>query len=158
MALTQRSQSRLYFIVNAEEPTTNPTLATIATTANRVDNKGVDSFDIVPATNLRVKLGNDEENTGNTYREKLKGMDFTVTWRMEYRDQSTDLVPAKFNYGLCAGYYVSFVLREHGDGSGKVQSYGHCFIETPQPGDDNQGKIFTVSALGNGGVDVSDQT
>ena len=157
MAIVQKANSRVYMVVSATEPATLPTLATVAATANRVDDKGLDRFAVVPVRQRRVRLGNDTGNTGNVYRDALKGEDFTASWRVEYRDDANALAATLFNHGICANYFVSFVLREDGDGSGKPQIYGHCLISTPTPGEDNRGDIFTMAAEGHGGLDVSAQ-
>ena len=130
-------------------------IATIAVPANRVDNKGVDQFTVAESRERRILFGNDDANSGKVYREALKGQDFTASWRAEYRTGANDVLPNLFNHGMCANFFVSLVMREQGDGSGLPQWYGHCLVATPQPGRDNRGRIYTFTAEGDGGIDVS---
>ena len=157
MAIVQTPDSRVYMQVAATKPATLPAIATIAVTANRVDDKGLDRFLVAEVRQRRIRLGNDAANSAKVYRDALKGQDFTSSWRSEYRDEATALARTLWNHGLCANYYVSFVFRPEGDGAGKPQLYGHCMIAQPTPADDSRGRIFTFTAEGDGGVDVSDQ-
>lgn len=148
-----KSDERLYMQIFATEQATAPTVAQITAAANRVDDKGVYDFLVTPTSGLRTRRGNDPNNTGATYRQLNGRSDFTVTFSAEYSADTQSL----FNHGICAGYFVYFVQRPQGDGTGKPNIHAACIISAPTPGDDDGGDIWTFTAPGSGVISVTDQ-